>query len=331
MTSLLVLKEYVKKFISKNETYLLPVMKLLLAFVSLLMINTQLGYMKKIDNIAIVMIVSLMCSFLPAGFILLFAAGFILLHFYALALEVAIVALALFLVMFLMYFRFSPKDTLVVLLTPICFALRVPYVMPIAMGLLGTPASAVSVGCGVIIHYLISYVGDSATTLGGMADEEATAKLRMVIDGILGNKEMLVVAAAFTITLIVVYIIRRLSMDHAWTIAMIAGAMVNMVILLLGDLVYDTNVSIIAVILGSVVSVFLAKGIQFFAFNVDYSRAEKVQFEDDEYYYYVKAVPKITVTTPTKTVKRINAQRHLAQPHTRSNGRGVSGTDIDEV
>lgn len=33
--------------------------------------------------------------------------------------------------------------------------------------------------------------------------------------------------------------------------------------------------------------------IEFLCFNLDYSRTEKVQFEDDEYYYYVKAVPKV--------------------------------------
>jgi hypothetical protein len=26
--------------------------------------------------------------------------------------------------------------------------------------------------------------------------------------------------------------------------------------------------------------------------NLDYARTERVQFEDDDYYYYVKAVPK---------------------------------------
>ena len=38
---------------------------------------------------------------------------------------------------------------------------------------------------------------------------------------------------------------------------------------------------------------------------MDYSRTEYVQFEDDEYYYYVKAVPKNTVAVPQKRVKTI--------------------------
>ena len=44
---------------------------------------------------------------------------------------------------------------------------------------------------------------------------------------------------------------------------------------------------------GSILSTGIGFLIEFLCFNLDYSRTEKVQFEDDEYYYYVKAVPKI--------------------------------------
>jgi hypothetical protein len=46
---------------------------------------------------------------------------------------------------------------------------------------------------------------------------------------------------------------------------------------------------------------------------VDYSRTEYVQFEDDDYYYYVKAVPKLTVSAPDVKVQKINA-RKLQRP-----------------
>ena len=35
---------------------------------------------------------------------------------------------------------------------------------------------------------------------------------------------------------------------------------------------------------------------------------EYTQFEDDDYYYYVKAVPKIKIAAPKKDVKRINGE-----------------------
>ena len=309
MTTLLVAKQYIKNFINKYEVYLKPLMKLTLALASLMMINSKIGYMHRLDNLSIVLIIALMCSFMPMNFIAFVAAGFIILHFYALSLECAAVTLVLFLVMFLLYFRFSPKDTLVVVLLPICFVLKIPYVIPLAMGLLGTPASVVSTGCGVMVNYLVNYMSDNATAISAMGEEEITTKLRYIIDGLMDNREMLLTIAAFAITIIVVYIIRRLSVDHAWTIAMIGGAIVNVVVLLVGDLMFDTNVSIVGVFVGTIISLLIVKVLEFFVFHLDYNRVEKVQFEDDEYYYYVKAVPKITMAAPSKTVKRINTPR----------------------
>lgn len=309
MTTLLVAKQYIKNFISKYEVYLKPLMKLILALAALMMINAKIGYMHRIDNISVVLIVALMCSFMPTNFIIFVAAAFTVLHLYSLSLECAAVSLVLFVVMFLLYFRFSPKDTLVVLLTPMCFILKVPYVMPLAMGLLGTPASAVSVGCGVMVSYMISYIADSATALSAMDTEDIATRFRFVIDGFIDNKQMVLTIAAFAVTIILVYMIKRMAIEHAWTIAIIAGAIVDVMILLVGDLMFDTNVSIVGIIIGTVFSVLIAEVVEFFAFHVDYSRTEKVQFEDDEYYYYVKAVPKITVATPSKTVKRINTSK----------------------
>ena len=309
MTGLLEVKQYIKNFVNKNEVYLKPLLKFVLALVSLMTINSKIGFMQKIDNISVVLIAALMCSFMPMNFIIVVAALFVVLHLYALSLECAAVGLVLFLVLFLIYFRFAPKDTLIVLLTPICSAIGIPYVIPLTMGLLGTPASAVSVACGVIVTGFIKHIAGSATSLSSMETEEMATKFRFVIDGLIDNKEMVLMIVAFSITLILVYLIKRLSIDHAWTIAIVAGALADLMILLVGDLIFDTNVSILGLIIGTVFSVIVAKIVEFFAFNVDYSRAEKVQFEDDEYYYYVKAIPKITVAAPSRTVKKINSSR----------------------
>ncbi|MGN0279073.1 MAG: hypothetical protein ACI4C4_06935 [Lachnospiraceae bacterium] len=318
MTTLLVAKQILMTLYSKYEVYITPLLKFLLALISLLLINSRLGYMDSIDKLTVVLIVALMCSFMPMNFIVIMAALFTLLHLYSFSLECAVVVGAGFLLMFLLYLRFSPKDTLVVLLLPICFLLKIPYVIPLAMGLIGTPASAVSVACGVIAYYMIHYVVQNVSVIASMADEETAAKFKFIIDGLIGNKEMVVTIIAFIITVILVYIIRRLSVDYAWTIAMAAGAIVNIMILLVGDLMFDTNVALFGVILGTIISLLLTAVLQFFVFNVDYSRTEKVQFEDDEYYYYVKAVPKVTVAKAEKKVKQISSQTMKNTQRTRN-------------
>lgn len=323
MTALLELRENLKKIYSRNEAFILPVIKFLLGVIVLSIINGKMGYMTKLDNMAIVLIVSLLCSFLPTGFMAFFAMMFAVLHMYALSIETAAVGLVVFLLLYLLFLRFTAKEALVVVLTPVLCMLKLPYVMPVAMGLIGTPASCVSVGCGVVVYYLLQTVITNAPTINSMGAEEATAKLRLLIDGMLGNKAMLVMIAAFAITVIVVYLIRRMSVDHSWTIAMVAGVMIEVMILLVGDLMYDTNLSIVSALLGAVVTLIACKIIEFFRFCLDYSRTEKVQFEDDEYYYYVKAVPKMTVAAPTNTVKEINTQRRPAGQQTRTSGQGT--------
>lgn len=323
MTALLELRENLKKIYSRNEAFILPVIKFLLSFIVLSIINGKMGYMTKLDNMAIVLIVSLLCSFLPTGFMAFFAMMFAVLHMYAISIETAAVGLVVFLLLYLLFLRFTAKEALVVVLTPVLCMLKLPYVMPVAMGLIGTPASCVSVGCGVVVYYLLQTVITNAPTINSMGAEEATAKLRLLIDGMLGNKAMLVMIAAFAITVIVVYLIRRMSVDHSWTIAMVAGVMIEVMILLVGDLMYDTNLSIVSALLGAVVTLIACKIIEFFRFCLDYSRTEKVQFEDDEYYYYVKAVPKMTVAAPTNTVKKINTQRRPAGQQTRTSGQGT--------
>ena len=309
MTTLLVAKQMLMTIYSKYEVYITPLLKFLLSLITLCLINSRLGYMDTLNRMTVVLIVALMCSFMPMNFIVLMGAVFVLLHLYTFSMECAAVIGAGFLLLFLLYLRFSPKDTVVVVLLPLCFLLRIPYVIPISMGLIGALTSAVSVACGVIVYYMLHYVTQNATVIAAMADEETAAKFKFIIDGLIKNREMVVTIAAFAMTVIVVYLLRRLSIDYAWTIAMTAGAVVNIMVLLVGDLIFEINQPLLGVILGTIVSFLLVLVLQFFVFYVDYSRTEKVQFEDDEYYYYVKAVPKVTVAKPEKKVKQINSAR----------------------
>lgn len=332
MTVLLEMKERIKLIYSKYEAFIVPVLKFLLAFITFSTLNSRMGYMTRIDDMRIMLIAALTCSFLPVGLMVLMAAVFSLMHMYALSMEVALVGLCMYLIMYLLFFRFSPKDSLVVVLTPLLFSMKIPYVVPIAVGLLCGPASIVSVGCGIAVFYLLRMVIDSAPNIRIMEEGEILEKVRFMVEGILGSKAMLVMIAAFVVTVLVVYLIRRMSVDYSWTIAMVTGAMINVVLLLIGDLMYDVNLSMGSVLLGSLLALVVAKVIEFFRFCVDYSRTEKVQFEDDKYYYYVKAVPKMTVSVPTKTVKRINSQRdRMAESEPRSRNPRQPKRDVERM
>ena len=308
MTKLLVIREQIVKFVTKNENYVRPISKFILALITLVIINSKIGFATRLANGAITIIISLLASFLPINFIIIIAMIMILLHLYSLSTACAVVIGVLFLLMFLLYFRFAPKTTVLLLFTPICFLLKVPYVMPLCAGLVCSPASIITIACGTVIYYAIDFISNNASVLIGNSNEEFVTKLKMLMDEIMKNKEMLMLVVAFSFTIVVVNIIRRLSVDHAWTIAIVTGTLLDILIVLIGDLKYGTYISVVGLIFGSFVAVLVVTVIKFFVFNVDYTRTERVQFEDDEYYYYVKAVPKNTVSIADKQIKKIKGQ-----------------------
>ena len=312
MTGLLEVREYLKAFYTKHEIYVNPCIKFLMALFSLTAINSAVGYMGVLKQPALVLIVALMCSFMPKNFMIVVSAMYILGHAYSLAMECALVTAAVFAIMFLLYFRFSPKDTFAVLLTTLLFAIKIPFVLPVALGLLSGPVSAVSMSCGVVAYYMVKFMVDNVTVFSATDAQTGSQKLKIMLDGLLDNKAMLVTVIVFVLTLLLVHTIRRLSIDHAWMVAIITGLTVNAVLLLVCEFMMELKFSVVAVAVGSIVSFFVCAAIQFMEFNVDYSRTEIVQFEDDEYYYYVKAVPKNIVAVPEKKVKRINKQRKKA-------------------
>ena len=82
-----------------------------------------------------------------------------------------------------------------------------------------------------------------------------------------------------------------------------------MVVTAMGSIALGVNTSYGPLIIGNIVAAVAGLVLELFLFSVDYARSERLQFEDDEYYYYVKAIPKVAMTTPEKTVKKINERQ----------------------
>ena len=224
------------------------------------------------------------------------ASIIILLDMYALSLEVAAITFCLFAVIYLIFLRFSPKDSFTVLFTPIMFRFNIPYIMPIGVGLLRKAYSVVAVVCGTVVYYFIDGIKQNSSTLIELAsnkDAEITAKFNVIIGQIFNRPEMYLVIVIFALSSLCVYFIRRIKADHAWTLAIITGGLVQICGLFIGYIAMGITDKAIGLIIGSIFSILIGFVLEFLFMNLDYARTERVQFEDDDYYYYVKAVPKI--------------------------------------
>lgn len=309
MATLLEVRQVIKRFYAKYDIYVKPVLKFILALVSFMMLNMKIGFMHQLRSPLVAIGLAVVCALLPVNAMVVIGGVLMIAHAYALSLEACAVTAGILMVMYLLYFRISSRMGILLVLTPLCFMFGIPYVVPLLGGLLFGPAAAVPAGCGAVLYYLLNYMSQNSTSLGTGEIDGGATKVASLVDSLVTNKEMFLCVAAMMLTVLIVYFIRRLSVDHAWELAIGIGTVVNIVIHLAGALLPAVSVKIFPLLIGSVVSVLITFCVKFFVFSVDYTRTERVQFEDDEYYYYVKAVPKNVIAAPKKTVKKIVSQK----------------------
>lgn len=179
---------------------------------------------------------------------------------------------------------------------------------------------AIPVAFGVIMYYIIQCAKNLEPVLAAAENTDMFDNFVLVL-GQVTNKEIILIVMSFTLTIIIVYVIRRLSIDFSWIYAIIAGSLTDFVMLLVGNVIFGTSIGFFGIFAGLVLSVIVGLVLNVMFFGVDYSRTERVQYEDDNYYYYVKAVPKYSVAASDVKVKKINTQKK----------RRTEESDFDEI
>lgn len=305
------IKQHVVQFYAKQSRWVQMGVRFLLAILTFAFISSHVGFMQALSNPIVTIGLSVVCTLLPIVMTAVLASFVVLVQFFALAPGIAVVSAAILFVMFAMYFRFTPAKSHVLVLTPIAFVAQIPVVIPVVFGLLGGPVYVVPISFGIIVYYMLAYVKSYAAVVSTVSEVGVVSQITTFTQQLLANKEMWIYIASFAICLLLVYHIRRLAIDHAWEIASVAGVLVHIIVMTFAHVILNVNTSYVALVLGSILAIVIALIVRIFFFSVDYSRAEHLQFEDEEYYYYVKAIPKVTVAVAEKTVKKINARQEV--------------------
>lgn len=308
MMSLLVFREQVKNFYHRYDIYIIPVVKFLFALVTIVTINKELGYDARLKILPVVLALSLLCAFTPSAVMVLVAALLALVHVFFISPIISAVVLVFLMIIYFLYARFTPNLGYIILAIPILYYLKIPYTIPLLLGIISTPMAVVPTACGVLVYYVFQVINSAISVQVNKSVDDILQLYTNIIDNVIGNKQMIMSIVIFALMLIVVYYVRRMRVDYAFEIAIGAGALTSILGFLISDLILDKAEQILAMILGTIVSALIVFIVQFFQLTLDYSGVEHVQFEDDVYYYYVKAIPKMTVTTPQMKVKHINVK-----------------------
>lgn len=311
MTTLLTFRDSIKAFYSRYDYIITPILKGILAFIIFFSLNTsQFGYMNLLNKGSLLFLLAAICAFLPTEILAGLGGIMIVLQSMNVSIDVAIMSLAIVLIFYSGYMRFVPKTGIIVLLVPVCYMCHITYALPIVLGFLVGPTAIIPAVFGIILYHYEGTLRELANVLATATEEDATQGFQYILSGLMNNKYMLLTMVVFAVTILVTYIIYRASFAYAWIVAFVTGAFLNVVLFLIGSVILSTDIVMAQVFGGSFVGILIAGVVQFCKGIVDYPGTELLQFEDNDYYYYVKAIPKLSVSETNRNVKHINSKTH---------------------
>lgn len=305
---LLEFREIIKHICEKYSIYVKILVKLIVSVLIMFLINANIGYNGTIDNVVILLGTAFVSALVPDAVSVMLICLISLVELYSVSIIVAIPVLIVYLILYFMYIRYIPVQAYVILCIPFMYIMKLQYAIPLVCGISMAPISIVSSALGVFVYYMYDAILQVEIVFKGDGISDTANIYNAIVDNIIKNEFMFFTVIIFAVTILVTYIVRRQKLEHASYIAIGIGLVINFVSFLLATAFMEGADDLVNVIVGNIVGALIAAVTQFFRMTLDYSGTKQVQFEDDEYYYYVKAVPKYTVSVPDKQVKRIHAQ-----------------------
>lgn len=306
MMALLILKSRLKNFYEKHYRVVRGIVKACLVFGILLIITHQMNYDERIGQYWLLVCISILCSVTPDLISFLAVVFVTLSELYKVSPVLATAVLLALVIYYLLFGRLTEKQGIILVAIPVLFVFRLAYVVPIVAALFFSPIMIPALMMGVLLYFVLRGAQEYALAMSRMTEETSpVASIQYVAKYLHDNAMLFVVLASFVLTFLCVYLIRRTKIQYASQVAILVGAILILSSMLLGNLVLDVDVNLLTLIVAILGSVAIASVIQFFHIILDYHGTRKLQFEDDEYYYYVTAVPKYKVAAVDKTVTRI--------------------------
>ena len=285
-------RDRIKSFYSENSTLIRIFLRFVCALVVYMGINHLIGYSGYLNNIIVLIVLALISAILPWNATVVIGIILIIVHCFALGTEVGIFAAALYIVMAVFYFRLCPNDSFALLLTPVAALFHVEALIPVSLGLLRSPVSAVAAAFSVISWRFLYSVSQVVSVFKQDPNNTFMTVLQKMLSELVENKALMVSLIAFVFVTLVVWAIRKLHTTYSWQIAIAAGSVLYIVAGMCGEVLMGVKVDIVLLLIGTAAAAGLAFVLEFFVYSVDYASTRYLEFQDDEYYYYIKAVPK---------------------------------------
>ena len=139
------IRQAIKRFYSLYGIYIDILVKLAVAYAAFSYMNQYFPGRSFLLRPIVTIAVALLCSVLPWNYITLISAFWLLLQVSAISLEVTVFLFIILLVLALLRYLLLPGVGIALVLLPLCFLWKIPFVIPVIVGLAGTVSGFITV------------------------------------------------------------------------------------------------------------------------------------------------------------------------------------------
>ncbi len=213
-------------------------------------------------------------------------------------------------VLYIITVRIVPEYTYFMLLMAICIMTRMYLLLPLVAGLYVGPIAIVPIITGTLLWGVWQMAPAFVNMQSGeMALDQLpqfiTSASEYGVEQLLKNDAQAFLIVILAVVVLGVYLLTKFQKDYIHYIALAVSGTVGFVCLILCKMTTGLDAGYFAIILGSLASVVIAALINFMRLPLSYKAAQILSFSDDEYFYQVKVIPKVSVGKEKKEVKRI--------------------------
>lgn len=308
MNLLLRLRGRVEAFYKNHIIISGYVLRLIFIIAVLLIYRPRMEYNELLSEVWFVLAFSVVAAFIPVRFLPLAVIAYTASQIITLSPGIGAFVLIVLAVLYLLYFRLNADYAMLLILLPALAMLRLPLLMVLVLALTTPFNSVFAVFAGNVMYYMIHYVDVNAAVFSGMTDVSEINMLGIMAYSFITYREFLYGTFTALVVFIITYYAKKININRSNDMAAIIGAGTYIIFMVSFNLAFETItvLRLATIVIGSAASMVLALIAENIMLPLDFSRTEFLEFEDEEYYYYVRAVPKSNIGREVVSVKQIN-------------------------
>ncbi|NLK22179.1 MAG: hypothetical protein GX308_08955, partial [Epulopiscium sp.] len=244
MNQIYQIRETIIGFYKTYEKVIFSILRFILSFIIFQFIS-RMGYAVVLTKMPVGILFGIIGTIISVQWFFLLIVVVICTHLAFVSIEAAVLVFVLSTIIYLLYIRLFPKQSLLIIALILGFYFRIPYVVPLFAGLFVGVSGIVPIIFGTLIWHFIPHIQSLIEMKSSELMEMPNTLANMYISTIqwlAKDQTTIITIIIFCVTVITVHLIAKLSIDYSWYIAIGIGAVVNLIGFLIGLLIVDIDI-----------------------------------------------------------------------------------------